>query len=44
MWRGVESGLAGMKFSGSKKIYGSHKMIMVKHNKARENPNRSFIV
>lgn len=44
MWSGVDSGLAGMKFSGSENKYGNHRTVVVKRSRIVENPSRSLIV
>lgn len=44
MCSGVERGLAGMKFSGSENINGSHRITLARNSKIVENPKRSLIV
>ena len=40
----MDRGLAGMKFSGSRKIYGNQRMIAARNSSVRENPRMSLIV
>jgi len=44
IWRGVDRGLARIKFSGSRKVYGNQRMILVIIKKMAENPRRSLAV
>lgn len=44
MWSGVDRGLAGIKFSGSRNRYGNHNVTAAKSIAIIENPNRSLIV
>lgn len=44
IWRGVERGLAGMKFSGSVKMYGVRRQITAKARSIMAKPNTSLDV